>query len=338
MVGAFLTFVLAIGDYITPQILGGNNELLMPQLIMMQIGRRGDFPLASALSLILMAVVTIAYLACAALAEDRAGLMAPPSSALSPSPMPLAIYGFIFLPVVVLVLFSLQATAFPIPPFTGPSLRWYEAVLDDPRLTSAPASIPSSSRSSPRSWPSLSASSRAWGFARFMLPRLGLLRGLITLPLTVSYLIIGMGLLVIFNAIGLPKSLLAAGIGHVVINLPLCFAIIYSQMGDHQINIERAARDLGAAEVAGAGAGHRCPCCGRRIFASFFLSMTFSWDEFVISFLLTRFDTTLAGRNLEPAALRPQSQDQCRRLAGLRRLDRAGHRPRTDRCCAGDRA
>lgn len=65
MVGAFLTFVLAIGDYITPQILGGGNELLMPQLIMMQIGRRGDFASASALSLILMAVVTVAYLACA---------------------------------------------------------------------------------------------------------------------------------------------------------------------------------------------------------------------------------------------------------------------------------
>ena len=65
MVGAFLTFVLTIGDYITPQILGGNNELLMPQLIMMQVGRRGDFASASALSLILMAVVTVAYLACA---------------------------------------------------------------------------------------------------------------------------------------------------------------------------------------------------------------------------------------------------------------------------------
>lgn len=65
MVGAFLTFVLCIGDYVTPQILGGNNELLMPQLIMMQIGRRGDFPLASALALILMAVVTVAYLVCA---------------------------------------------------------------------------------------------------------------------------------------------------------------------------------------------------------------------------------------------------------------------------------
>jgi len=65
MVGAFLTFVLAIGDYITPQILGGNNELLMPQLVMMQIGRRGDFASASALSIILMAVVSIAYLVCA---------------------------------------------------------------------------------------------------------------------------------------------------------------------------------------------------------------------------------------------------------------------------------
>lgn len=65
MVGAFLTFVLAIGDYITPQILGGNNELLMPQLIMMQIGRRGDFSSASALSIILMAVVTLAYFVCA---------------------------------------------------------------------------------------------------------------------------------------------------------------------------------------------------------------------------------------------------------------------------------
>jgi spermidine/putrescine transport system permease protein len=65
MVGAFLTFVLAIGDYVTPQILGGNNELLMPQLIMLQVGRRGDFPLAAALSLILMIVVTIAYMATA---------------------------------------------------------------------------------------------------------------------------------------------------------------------------------------------------------------------------------------------------------------------------------
>ena len=63
--GAFLTFVLCIGDYITPQILGGNNELTLPQLIMLQLGRSGNFPLASALSVILMAVVSLAYVASA---------------------------------------------------------------------------------------------------------------------------------------------------------------------------------------------------------------------------------------------------------------------------------
>jgi spermidine/putrescine transport system permease protein len=62
--GAFLTFVLCIGDYITPQILGGNNELTLPQLIMLQMGRSGNFPMASALSVVLMAVVTLAYAGC----------------------------------------------------------------------------------------------------------------------------------------------------------------------------------------------------------------------------------------------------------------------------------
>lgn len=65
MVGAFLTFVLCIGDYITPQILGGNNELVLPQIIMLQIGRRADFPTASALSILLMMLVSFVYVLCA---------------------------------------------------------------------------------------------------------------------------------------------------------------------------------------------------------------------------------------------------------------------------------
>lgn len=63
--GAFLTFVLCIGDYVTPQILGGNTELTVPQVIMVQLGRRADFPLASALAIVLMALVSLAYLASA---------------------------------------------------------------------------------------------------------------------------------------------------------------------------------------------------------------------------------------------------------------------------------
>jgi spermidine/putrescine transport system permease protein len=216
-------------------------------------------------------------------------------------------YGFIFLPVAVLVLFSLQSTLFPIPPFNGPSLRWYAAVLSDARLTtgllnSLLVALATSAIAT------LAGFLAAWGLARFQLPRSALLRGLITLPLMVSYLIIGMGLLILFKWLNVPKSLVAAGIGHVVINLPLCFAIVYSQMGAHQANIERAARDLGAGELKVLTLV-TAPMLWPALFAAFFLSMTFSWDEFVIAFLLTRFDTTLPVEiwNLLRAGLNPKT-------------------------------
>ena len=218
-----------------------------------------------------------------------------------------AIYGFIFLPVAVLILYSFQGTLFPIPPFNGPSLRWYQAVLNDARLTdgllnSLLVAVVTSALAT------LLGFLSAWGFARFHLPASAALRAFITLPLTVSYLIIGMGLLIFFNWLGMPKSLVAAGIGHVVINLPLCFAIIYSQMGEHQANIERAARDLGAKEWQ-VLLLITAPMLWPALFASFFLSMTFSWDEFVIAFLLTRFDTTLPVEiwNLLRAGLNPKT-------------------------------
>ena len=202
-----------------------------------------------------------------------------------------AIYGFILLPVLVLVLFSFQDGRFPIPPFEGFSLRWYQEVLADRRLTAALVnSVIVAVASSAVAV--LLGFLAAYGHARFRVPAGAVQRGLLLAPLAVSYLIIGMGLLISFNALGVPKSLWTAAIGHVVINMPLCFAIIYSQMGAHQANIERAARDLGAREwqvllIITA------PLVWPALFASFFLAMTFSWDEFIIAFLLTRFEVTL---------------------------------------------
>jgi spermidine/putrescine transport system permease protein len=118
------------------------------------------------------------------------------------------------------------------------------------------------------------------------------MRGVLIAPLTVSYLIIALGLLASFNQVGIRPSLVAAGIGHVVINLPLCFAITYAAMGDHQRNAERAARDLGASEWQ-VLALVSAPMLAAPLAAAFFLSVTFSWDEFIIAFLLTRFDVTL---------------------------------------------
>ena len=203
----------------------------------------------------------------------------------------LAIFAFIFLPVIVLVTYSFQGSRLPVPPFDGPSLKWYGQVFGDRTLTSALANSLGIAAAS-------SAVSCALGFlaalglARQALPGAALMRSIIIAPLTVSYLIIGLGLLASLNAAGFRPSLLAVGIGHAVINTPLCFAIIFSQTGSHQINFERAARDLGASELR--ILWHvSAPVLAPAILASYFLSVTFSWDEFIIAFLLSRFEVTL---------------------------------------------
>ncbi|CCM78513.1 ABC transporter permease [Rhizobium mesoamericanum] len=201
------------------------------------------------------------------------------------------IFGFIFLPVIVLVLFSFQDGRLPVPPFNGFSLQWYEAVFADRKLMSALLhSLLVATSSSFLAC--LLGFLAAYALARFKLPGSILLRGLLIAPMTVSYLIIALGLLTALNVAGIGLSLWTVGIGHVVINLPLCFAIIYSSMGDHHINIERAARDLGASDIK-VMALVTAPMLLPSLFASFFLSMTFSWDEFIIAFLLSRFDVTL---------------------------------------------
>lgn len=198
---------------------------------------------------------------------------------------------FIFLPVLVLVQYSFQGGMAPVPPFDGPSLKWWMKALANRKITDG-------------LWNSLlvglgsAALATVLGFlAAYAMARRrrrldGLYQFLLIAPITVSYLIIGMGLQITFNHLGISRSLWAVGIGHVVINLPLAFAIIRSQLGEHQANIERAAHDLGAGDWR-VVLEITVPMMWPSLLAAFFIAATLSWDEFVIAFLLSRFDVTL---------------------------------------------
>lgn len=200
-------------------------------------------------------------------------------------------FGFIYLPVGALVLFSFQDGRLPVPPFDGPSFKWYGDVLGDRRLMGALLHSLIVALGSGAVAVGLGFCA-AYGLARHVLPGAAWIRGLLIAPLTVSYLIVGLGLLIVLNRLGAGLSLWTAGIGHVVINLPLCFAILYASMGAQQQNAERAARDLGANE-ARVVLLVTVPMLAPALLAAFFLSVTLSWDEFIIAFLLTRFDVTL---------------------------------------------
>ncbi len=200
-------------------------------------------------------------------------------------------FAFIYLPVGTLVLFSFQDSTLPVPPFDGPSVKWYADVLGDADLVAALTASLLVAVGSSVVAVGLGFLA-AYGLARHVLPGSALIRGLLIAPLTVSYLIIGLGLLIVLTRTGLGLSLLTVAIGHVVINLPLAFAILYASMGAQQQNAERAARDLGAGERQVIWL-ITVPMVMPALAAAFFLSLTFSWDEFIIAFLLSRFDVTL---------------------------------------------
>ncbi|HTO84162.1 MAG TPA: ABC transporter permease [Methylomirabilota bacterium] len=202
-----------------------------------------------------------------------------------------ACYVFILLPVAVLILFSFQDGRLPVPPFHGPTLKWYVTAFTNERMmaglgNSLLVGIGSSALSV------ILGFLAAYGISRYEFAARRLLQGIIILPLAVSYLLVGMGLLVTLSSLGLGPSLWMVVVGHVVINMPLAFAICLAQLGEHQRKVEWAAKDLGASTFRVLTAV-TMPMIAPALIAAFCLCFTLSWDEFIIAFLVTRFDVTL---------------------------------------------
>jgi spermidine/putrescine transport system permease protein len=201
------------------------------------------------------------------------------------------VFGFIMLPVVSLVVFSFQATNLPVPPFSGPSLRWYEALFADTKMIDAlrnslVVGVVSGFFSTALGFLA------AYGLARYRPAGARAIRAIVMTPLGVSYLVIGFGLAITANELALGRSLVLVTLGHIIINLPLAFAIILSQVREEDESLEKAARDLGAGELT-VLTRIAIPVLLPGILAAFLLSFTLSWDEFIIAFFLADFDVTL---------------------------------------------
>ncbi|TIS98124.1 ABC transporter permease [Mesorhizobium sp.] len=60
--GSILVFIPALGAYVTPRVLGGSKNMMLGNLIELQFGQGRNWPLGSALSISLMAIVMVALL------------------------------------------------------------------------------------------------------------------------------------------------------------------------------------------------------------------------------------------------------------------------------------
>lgn len=70
--GAFLTIVLAFGDYVAPAILGGNTYPVLPQLLVQEVTFRADFPQGAAIGTVMM-LILLAFAALQGLPEKLLG-------------------------------------------------------------------------------------------------------------------------------------------------------------------------------------------------------------------------------------------------------------------------
>ena len=202
-----------------------------------------------------------------------------------------AAVAFVLLPVAILILFSFSAARYTRFPIKAYSFKWYEQLfandaLIDALIRSAVLGVLCGLTTT------LLGFLAAYCLARYEFPFKAAFHTFLILPVTVSYTIIGLGLLIFFTQIGLAGSFVAVWIAHTALFLPIPVAIIYSQLTRYQMNLERAAKDLGASTPSTL-IYITLPLIAPAALASFFLTFTLSWDEFIVAFFLGGFEVTL---------------------------------------------
>ena len=198
---------------------------------------------------------------------------------------------FVLLPVAILILFSFSGARYARFPIRSYSLKWYDELFANDALIEAliRSALLGTLCGLTATFLGFLA---AYCLARYPLPFKKVFHTFLILPVTVSYTIIGLGLLIFFNWMGIAGSFFAVWIAHTALFLPIPVVIIYSQLSRHLGNLERAAMDLGAS-TPNTLLHVTLPLVAPAALASFFLTFTLSWDEFIVAFFLSGFEVTL---------------------------------------------
>jgi len=201
------------------------------------------------------------------------------------------VYVFLYLPLAVVVLYSFNASRLYLWPMSGLSLQWYQALgSDDALIGSAVNSLQVMLGAVVGSvvigTAGALAVNRSRGRAKAAMQAVALL------PILVPGLVMGLGLLLLFDQIGLRLSKATMIAGHVAFITPVVLFVVLGRLQQIGPRLELAARDLGAGPVK-ALIFAVFPAIRSAILGAALLAATLSLDEVIISFLLTGVDNTL---------------------------------------------
>jgi spermidine/putrescine transport system permease protein len=197
---------------------------------------------------------------------------------------------FLYAPIAVLVVFSFNDRVIVSFPWEGFTLNWYRAFLANDELlgalaTSLEIALMTAIVTTVLAIPASIALVRRRFRAK------GLVSGLLLAPLVVPLVVLGISLLILFNAIGLPMSRYTVTVGHVVIALPFAILTVVPRLERIPPALEEASRDLGG----GAWQTFKAitmPLLAPAIVSSLLIAFTVSFDEIVIASFINGGDDT----------------------------------------------
>jgi putative spermidine/putrescine transport system permease protein len=191
---------------------------------------------------------------------------------------------FLLAPILVVVVASFSRDAYLAFPPRGLSLRWYQEFLASRdfvnslvlsvRLGVAATAI----ATVVGLLASLALTARGFRGA-------GTVRGLLTAPLTVPGIVIGIAMLIYFSRVGLGGSFVSLLAAHVVLVLPFVVLIVSSGLQAFDRSIEEAARSLGAGRVT-AFVTVTLPLIKGSVLAAAVFAFITSFDEVVVTLFL----------------------------------------------------
>ena len=200
------------------------------------------------------------------------------------------VYLFLYIPLFFLIVFSFNSTRQD-SIFTGFSLRWYQALLDDSRL------VEGFFLSLKVALITGTLSVVLGSLAAFVLVRYRrfsgrtVFYGLVNAPLVMPEVIIGLSLLLLMVAVqrtfGFPeRGFVTIVIGHTLLGMAYATVVIQSRLGEMDRAIEEAAMDLGCRPVQ-VFFLVTLPNIAPALISAWLLTFTLSFDDVVISEFLS---------------------------------------------------
>ncbi|WP_431324702.1 ABC transporter permease subunit [Rhizobium sp. YTU87027] len=294
--GFVFSAITILGDYVTPQLIGGTDGYLYSNLIQRQFGSSVQWGFGSALALILLAIV-FALLLLLRKATGGAAEVGTFSRQFNPTRAPLLkIYAcffiaFLYMPVMLLIILAFNDSPTIGFPFRGFTFHWFADVFADPLLIDslvnslvvATAAIAISILVGTVAAVQLARSSGRWRQASL---------AIVSVPLFLPPMLLGLAIIIGLNALGIERGLWTIVAGHTVLTLPVVVLLVLIRLEGLDPNLELAAMDLGAKPLV-ALLQVSVPQALPGIVAAAIISFALSMDEFILTALVTGSDSTL---------------------------------------------